>query len=140
MTSSETFDGTWWSVEVPTGWRARADRECATFQQSPSLGAFQISSARKDSPITDTDLEAFAHDAIPEGTRLVGVAYGDFSGFTAYYQKDGLMWRVWWLRSGRLMIYATYNVSKSSIQEAIGEQAELERILATLKPRNDAAL
>jgi hypothetical protein len=38
------------------------------------------------------------------------------------------------------MVYATYNVSKNGVQEAVREQADLERILATLRPRNDTAL
>jgi len=136
VATSGTYDGIWWSVEVPTGWLARADRECATFQQSPSLGAFQISSARKDSPITDSDLKEFANEQVPQGTPLVGVAYGDFSGFTACYQRDDFMWREWWLRSGPLMVYATYNVSKNSVRVAVREQADLEQMLATLKPKN----
>jgi hypothetical protein len=44
------------------------------------VGAFQISSARKEgSPIPDADLEEFATNRIPEGVRLVEVAYGSFS-------------------------------------------------------------
>ena len=139
MGTSGTFDSAWWPVELPTGWHAHADTECATFRQSPSVGAFQISSARKDTPVTDADLEEFANEQIPEGTQLVGVAYGDFWGFSACYQKHDLMWREWWLRSGRLMIYATYNVAKNSVQEAVKEQADLEIMLATLQPRKDVA-
>jgi len=139
MTKPESFDGIWWSVDVPTRWYARADKECATFQRTPSLGTFQISSARKDSPITDSDLGEFANDRIPEGAQLVNVMYGDFSGFTACFQKDNLMWREWWLRAGKLMIYATYNVAAHSAQEAVNEQADVEKILARLKPKGDAA-
>lgn len=66
------------------------------------VGAFQISSARKEgSPIPDADLEEFATNRIPEGVRLVEVAYGSFSGFTACVQKDEVVWREWWLRAGR---------------------------------------
>src|SRR5215475_11883437 len=83
MKTGETFDGIWWSVQVPSGWRARADAKCATFHQARSFGALQISSAQKDTTITDTDLEEFANDRIPEGAELIRVAYSNFSGFTA---------------------------------------------------------
>ena len=135
MANPKSFDGTWWSVDVPKNWRVRPDKECATFQRTPSLGAFQISSARKEqSPITDADLAEFANDRIPSGTKLVRVVYGPFSGFTACFEKDDLMWREWWLRAEGLMVYATYNVSMLRVREAVKEQADVERILTTLKP------
>jgi len=135
MKTGETFDGIWWSVQVPNGWRAHADEKCATFHQARSFGAFQISSAQKDTTITDTDLEEFANDRIPEGAELIRVAYSNFSGFTACFQKGDLIWREWWLRADRLMVYATYNVSSDSVHKAIKEQADVEGILATLKPK-----
>jgi hypothetical protein len=36
------------------------------------------------------------------------------------------------------MVYATYNVSAHRIHEAVTEQADVERILTTLKPTNNA--
>jgi hypothetical protein len=137
MAIPQSFDGIWWSVEIPPGWHARGEDECATFQRTPSIGAFQISSAQKEaSPITDADLEEFALDRMPEAVRLVQVSYGQFSGFTASFQKDDLVWREWWLRSGGLMVYATYNVAAHSIDDAVKEQADVEGMLATLKPKN----
>jgi len=82
---------------------------------------------------TDADLEEFALDRIPERVQLVQVAYGQFSGFTASFQKDDLMWKEWWLRAGRLMVYATYNVVAHSLDAAVNEQADVETMLATLK-------
>jgi len=134
MAIPQSFDGIWWSVEVPPGWHAHRDEECATFQGSPSIGAFQIGSAQKEvGPITDADLEELALDRIPERVQLVQVAYGQFSGFTASFQKDDLMWKEWWLRAGRLMVYASYNVVAHSLDAAVNEQADVETMLATLK-------
>ena len=139
MTTPKSFDGIWWSVDVPSNWCVRADKECATFQRNPSLGVFQISSARKEhSLITDADLSEFANDGIPTGTQLVRVVYGSFSGFTACFEKGDLMWREWWLRAEGLMVYATYNVSMLRVREAVDEQADVERVLTTLKPTRDA--
>jgi len=136
MTITQSFDGIFWSLQVPPGWHAHRDEECATFQGTPSIGAFQISAAQKEvSPITNADLEEFALHRIPDGVQLVRVAYGEFLGFTASFQKDDLMWKEWWLRAGRLMVYATYNVVVSSLDAAIKEQADVENMLATLKPK-----
>jgi len=100
-----SFDGIWWSVEVPTGWNAYRDEGCVTFQRSTAIGALQISSALNDSSlITDTDLEEFALERLPAGARLTQVTYGQFSGLTTSFQKNDSMWREWWLRSGRLMV------------------------------------
>jgi len=140
MAESETYDSAWWSMKIATGWHVRTDKECATFQQSPCIGAFQISSARKDGPISSGDLKAFANEQMPHGTQLVEVSYGDFLGFTACYQREEMLWREWWLGFGPLMIYATYNVPKKALKEALSEQRDLERMLATLKSRNVAAL
>jgi hypothetical protein len=131
----ESFDGIWWSVEVPPGWRALRDAQCATFHRTPSIGAFQISSARKEAaPITNDDLKAFAINRIPEGAQLLRITYGQFSGFTASFRKDGSMWREWWLGAGKLMVYATYNVVADRLDAAVKEQGDVESILATLKP------
>lgn len=98
------------------------------------VGAFQISSARKEgSPITDADLGEFATNRIPEGVRLVEVAYGSFSGFTACVQKDEVVWREWWLRAGRLMVYATYNVTADRVETAAKERTDVENMLAALR-------
>jgi len=139
MAVPQSFDGIWWSIEVPPGWHARGDDACATFQATPSIGAFQISSAQKGTnPITDADLEEFALGEIPEGARLVEVAYGRFTGFTSSFQKDDSMWREWWLRAGGLMVYATYNVATRNSDAAVAEQADVESMLATLRPKGDA--
>jgi len=140
MAIPKSFDGIWWSVDVPNNWRVRSDKECATFQRDPSLGVLQISSAKKErSPVTDADLSDFANEGTPTGTHLVRVAYSSFSGFTACFEKDDLTWRQWWLRSEGLMVYATYNVSTLRLREAVNEQADVEKILMTLKPTPEPA-
>jgi hypothetical protein len=130
---SQIFSGLWWSVEVPQGWRADRDKECVTFRTTPPLGAFQISAARKDQePVTDQDLKEFAKELMAEGIRIDKVSYGPFSGFFAQYSKKGLFWQEWWLGSGRLMVYATYNVVQGS--EHL-EGKEIEGILSSLAGR-----
>ncbi len=127
------FDGVWWRVKLPPGWTARSHPECATFQREPPSGALQISSARKGTGtrVTDQDLRDFAEGRIPEGKTLGSVSYGRFSGFTVEYAKQGSFWKEWWLRYGRLMIYATYNTTDG---KETFELEDVERILGSLIP------
>ena len=43
------------------------------------------------------------------------------------------MWREWWLRAGRLMVYATYNVTADRVETAAKERTDVENMLATLR-------
>ena len=126
-----SFDAAWWSVQLPSGWNGRVDEQCVTFCGSPNLGALQISSARKESgPVTDQDLREFAEEHIAEN-QLKREQYGPFIGFSTEYSKAGFFWRKWWLRSGSLMAFATYNVT----QDDKGvENVDVERILDSLRP------
>lgn len=129
---ASSFDGIWWSVELPAGWRGKPEQECATFQSMLGLGALQISSARNDAgPVTDEDLKEFAEGRLPAGIEVKVVTYGSCDGFTAEYAKEGSFWKEWWLRSGHLMVYATYNVRQG--EEGL-EMGDVERILRSLTP------
>jgi hypothetical protein len=82
----ETFNGVWWSVELPSGWIGKWDEECATFLGSLHSGALQISSARKDGgPVTERDPREFAEGRIPPCTKTKRVMYGSFEGLSAEY-------------------------------------------------------
>jgi len=126
------FKSAWWCAELPQGWTGTEDSECATFRASPPLGALQISSAHKDkTDVTEEGMKDFAVERIPQGIQLDEVSYGHFSGFTAGYSQGGLYWREWLLKSGRLMVYATYNVAQGA--EDL-ETDKIEAILRTLVP------
>lgn len=124
------FASAWWSVELPQQWSGHPDGQCAAFRADPPLGVLQISAARKDAgPVTDQDLTEFAEERIAPEVPLDGVRFGAFSGVTAKYRKDGLLWQEWWLRSGPLMVYVTYNVVQ---EHEASEQDAIASILASL--------
>jgi hypothetical protein len=135
MTSNgvaHVFKSAWWSINLPPGWTGIEEKECVTFRGSPSLGILQVSSARKDKgPVTDQDLREFAQSTAASNIQLHRVSYSRFSGFYAQYQKGSLFWKEWWLRSGQLMLYATYNMlqDKKELEEPI-----IEKIICSLQP------
>lgn len=131
-THNRFFLSTWWSADLPSGWRGVEEAKCATISRQPRLGVLQVSAARKPKGlVTDQDLRDFAEEHVVAGKVLVGIAYKSFSGFSVDYAKDRLFWKEWWLRSGNLMIYATYNVERG--KEDI-EKNDLDYILNSLNP------
>lgn len=87
--------------------------DCAELYAQPPPRVLQISAARKDTgAITIQELKDFAADRLSEDATLDVVVFGAFAGFTASYSDQGSYWREWWLASGGLMIYATYNVKE----------------------------
>ena len=93
-----------WSLDLPEGWHAEVDDSCVTFCHTEDVGAFQVSSYRKDDVVTDADLKEFAGD-IP----LAAVSLAGFTGFRTRFSEGDTFWTRWWLRSGCQMIFATYN-------------------------------
>lgn len=97
------YHSTDWSVEIPDEWNIEDDETCTTFANPQGIGAFQISSYRKDDTVTDSDLHEFADDI-----ALMEVSLPNVQGLEARFGKGEEFWRKWWLRSGQQMIFATY--------------------------------
>ena len=114
-----------------SGSTTRYLHRCATSPQigrlrSQGVGAFQVSSYRKNGAVTDADLSEFAGD-IP----LTAVSLGRATGFRARFSEGETFWTKWWLRAGRQMIHATYNCP---VSERGREDAALTSMLESLIP------
>jgi hypothetical protein len=128
----KTFNGIWWSVELPKWWSGVGNEQCATFQADPPLGALQISAARRDAGlVTDDDIKELAAEQISRGQKLWRAECGPFSGFCTEHSNAGSFWKEWWLRSGDLLVYVTYNVMGG---KELLEKQDVESMLASLKP------
>ncbi len=84
------YKSTDWSVEVPEGWSQQDSEECATFSHPDGVGAFQVSSYRKDEAVTDDELRDFTGD-IP----LATVSFGRLTGFRTRFSQDDTCWTKW---------------------------------------------
>ena len=120
------YESTDWSLEVPRGWSHEDGNSCVTFCQPQGAGAFQVSSFRKDEPVTDEDLLEFAGE-VP----LTAVSFGRLNGFRTRFAEGETSWTKWWLRAGRQMIHATYNCSLSARGR---EDADVSAMLQSLIP------
>lgn len=123
------YESTDWSLEIPNGWVHESDEDCTTFTHPEGVGAFQVSSYRKATAVTDEDLREFAGE-IP----LVAVALLHFVGFRTRFSDDDIFWTKWWLRSGFQMIHATYNCT---LADRGREDAELNTMIESLAPESD---
>ena len=124
------YESEWWSIELPPHWSGYPDAGCSTFRAEPPLGVLQISAARKErTVVTDEDLREYTDERIASGVRPERASFDAFSGFTASQRKDGLFWQEWWLRSGKLLVYATYNVDQ---EYAAAELVGVSSILSSL--------
>lgn len=118
------YQSTDWSLEVPDGWSHDSDEVCTTFEHPTGVGAFQVSSYRKDQDVTDEDLREFAGE-IP----LAAVFCGQFTGFRTRFSEDETFWTKWWLRSRQQMIHITYNCS---LADRGREDAEVSSMIDSL--------
>ncbi len=123
------YESTDWSIEVPEGWSHEFGDDCTTFEHPQGVGAFQVSSYRKDEPVTDDDLREFIGE-IP----LAAVSFGRFTGFRTRFSEDDTFWTKWWLRAANQMIFATYNCS---LAERGREDAEVSTMIESLTPKYD---
>src|SRR5205085_1428899 len=105
----------------------------ASFHRLPRGGTLQVSASEKEhSPVDDADLRNFAKELGLRDEMLSSFNSYAFSGLTAAYEKDGFSYREWWLRHGRLLVYATYVTEMPETAEE--EEKVVSEIVNSLRP------
>ena len=107
------FESAWWTIELAPGWSAEEEEHGVTITRPGGAGALQISAAWKEAGLVTREDLLDLTDSIPTGTPLHETEVGAFSGLEAEYVDEGRAWRMWWLRSANLMIYASYSCALS---------------------------
>lgn len=131
---SEAFNGEWWSVSLPNGWKAQREAHGASFSTSSKTGTLQISAARKESgDATEADLLEFAGARGASLDNLLPIRSTAFSGFVRNKCEQGLRWKEWWLRYGPFIIYATYVTPAG--QASREELSDAEEIVSSIAIR-----
>lgn len=119
-----------WSLEVPAGWRASHDGDCATLVGPGDVGALQFSAALKDSEVLDRDLRDFASEHLAAGAHAEAVDAGDYAGFEIAFRDGERCWRQWFLRRGRQALFVTYNCA---VDHRGAEDDAVRQVLASLR-------
>lgn len=124
-----------WSIDVSDEWTATDHPECLTLELSDE-GALQLSSARKGSGlVSESDLFEFAEDSDRDGWGpWLRASCGEFDGIKFEYAHEGSVWRRWFLRFDRTILFVTYNGSPSVAES---EGAEVQRVLDSLRSESD---
>jgi hypothetical protein len=131
----DIFQSTLWQIAVPSPWEAKKSDECVEITQPEGAGALHISGAiKKLGSVLEDETKAQLQRNCPEDTTAEPVRLGDFVGYGADYVdwSESTYWKVWFVASGRVMLYVTYNCKRG---EEDSEVTQVAGILSTLKIR-----
>jgi hypothetical protein len=124
--------GASWELDLRPSWTSQTDEECESISLPDGVGALQISTARKDSDVTDDDLQDFAEKDNDAEAELVATQMGAFRGVEFTHDADGTYWRRWYLRNGRIALFATYNCN---IDDKGKEDHDVNQMLSSLRTK-----
>lgn len=127
-------EGKAWEMDLTPPWETESSAECETIYRDDREGVLQISAYRGTRGIaaTDDDLRMFAEKILSSGAPTTDVILGEFTGFRITLERDDAHWRIWYLRSGSLVIFATFNCD---LPEHGQSDSEVDAMLATLKSK-----
>jgi hypothetical protein len=134
-----TFQSSLWQISVPPPWKAEECEDCVEFTQPDGAGALHISGALKQAgQVLDTETREQMARESPEDAKVESVRLGDFSGYGTDYVdwQDSIFWRKWFVCSGRVLLFITYNCKRGDEEL---ELPQVSRILSSLRCRDDAA-
>ncbi len=127
MSVFETDD---WQVELPDGWRSEHEEDCELLFDPNGPGTLEVRAFLADEPFDDDDLYELAAEDLDAGANIGEVEHGDFSGFTFRYREDGVYWRQWRLRSGRLALAVSY---ACALEDAESQDGDVDDLLDGLR-------
>jgi hypothetical protein len=131
------FESTWWSIQLPTGWRADREDSCTTISSETGVGALQVSAYQHEGEaVSEKDLSEFSEGDYPEGVSVIDHRFGAFTGLHVSFSENGMYWRKWWLCKDSLLLFVTYNCS---VENQNAEYAAIDHMVAAIKPRAPAA-
>ena len=134
-----TFQSPLWQISVPRPWRAEDCEHCVEITQPEGAGALHISGALKqDGDVLDDETRAQLQQDCPTDTEFERVRFGDFSGYGGDYVdwSESAYWKKWFLRSGRVLLFITYNCKRGDEEL---EMAQVGQILSSLECRDEDA-
>lgn len=92
-------------------------------------GTLTLSATCEQEDISDDYIEALLDEYLDAGADLYDAEYASFSGVTFCYDDSEEYWCEWYLRSGPVLLYVTYNCPLANEGE---EDDVIESILESL--------
>ena len=118
-----------WSLEVSEEWSVTDHPECLTLEISDQ-SALQASSSRKQNGlVTEEDLFFSAEKRKAWGSWQPA-SCGEFEGIVYEYTEGERVWRRWFLRRGKTLLFVTYNGSSAATEQ---ERFAVDQVLSTVR-------
>lgn len=128
------FESSYWQVSLPEKWVGEITDGCADLYEEDGFGTLSISESLQDVEVSDDDLLAIASEHLEKGADPLEVEHGDFDGFVLCYEVENESWCEWYLKSGPLLLFITYDCS---IEDEGKEDDTVETILDSLRLLKD---
>ncbi len=120
-----------WSVAFPEDWDHDIEDDILAIATPAGESVLQIGSMSKDEgAVTEDDLWEFMDDAGVETDQIARVKLGDFEGLSASLQDDANLLRYWVMRSGDVLLLATYRCPPGRAEADMGG---IEGVLQSLR-------
>ncbi len=128
------FESKWWSAEVPEDWIVEEDDISTSFYRPDGVGAIQISAVRKESgEVSQSDLERFVVEQYGSTDAFEPTSVGELEGLHRGWVEEDTAWRTWFLRSGQVLFFVTYNCG---LEDRDAESEDVLAILESLSPKS----
>lgn len=126
-----------WSVAFPEDWEHDIEDDILAIATPAGESVLQIGSMSKDEgAVTEDDLWEFMDDAGVETDQIARVKLGDFEGLSASLQDDSNLVRYWVMRSGDVLLLATFRCPPGHAEADMGG---IEGVLQSLRVEPAAA-
>jgi len=120
----------YWSLNVPVQWDAEFSDGADVIYDNNGVGELVISTLFDENGIEDEQLEAMVAEHLDFDAELEDITIADFSGVMLSYTQDGEFWSEWYLRTDKLLLFASYNCDESQAEE---DYDIVEAIMASLE-------
>ena len=124
------LDSEFWQISLPDDWISDEDDGCTSIYHDKGVGMLEVSAVEQPDEIVPDDLLSLASEHLDQGAKVETVELGDFDGIELNYVEDDIYWREWYLKSGKLLLFVTYNCDTGDEEK---EEGMLDVMLATLK-------
>lgn len=129
------FRSRWFSIYHPDNWRAYEDDACLTLTDADGENPLQVSALLEEyRAVTDDDLLKRATSVMPKDAELHTIELPNLAGFWTWGVRENMVWVMWFLRAGRLNIFATYIPSTAYGDEDFARAATIVSSIVPLDP------
>jgi hypothetical protein len=122
----------WWTMALPPEWWAEAEGDSILVGDRDEVGCIEISTLQRESgAFSAEEVLALARENAEAALDWDEVEPGDFAGFTASYEEEGVAIREWYVARGPLLLFITYSCDEDNRGM---DDAAVDQLLDTLLP------